>query len=970
MKQIYKFILSVLLTAVLLSAFSLPLFADDNATAGNGNTESAKDGYGYYRESEYLWKVTLFVGKSDTATKYSNLRSDYYQLGTVIMKRSGWTVSSSTQFGSHMKTDYYGGTNLSVNTSPYIISDSGCPAVPIACGGNIYTVRSYFGSTGTLTTVLNAIASQNGTSAESLLTSKSFTIGGTTKSGWPSSYLKPNGTSNRVPWLIVYEPMVVMHLKDGSTKLAFTATEFAIAQKNGWYDWHYSGGSGQAVDKLTHKHLPTSVQLEEAWFGYPVYNVTNDNQAWSDTDIIRGGGWGMRWLGAAVTETPEDDSPEEIYDPVIPPVSGETDYACYILSTDQPTAGSYGNILVEWKNWTSNCGVALCEIYLGSNLVYSSYKYFEDYGEIYETISIYYPDSSTYLVMVQINYENRYSENDPDDNAAFSMVTPTVNSIYEFSVSALTVDPVVMYQGSVCMLTFTSSNWDMYSNYYDIPIEIFVNGNLVYTEYVFYYAYGTNYHTFNIYIDSLGAVDISVRVNGYMMYYESNPYNNTSSTVVYTQPYYEFSVSDLTVFPSEVYEEQEITLSFRSDNWDQFNYYASVPVEVIFNNVVIYTEYIDYYPYGSVWHNIVVNVGGTVGDVPVYVRINWNNHDYEVNPYNNETSALFVKVKPKIDLSVEAILPNSDYREGVTVITSYKIYNNSREDITPEYNNSVSFEVYYYENDSMVTIATDVWNCAVIPGWDYNLVYFKWTVPIGTSGKTIYCKATVNSDSSIFEPDRTNNEIILIKTISKLEHSQTPDTKFEKAKPDGFALTSAPDEKESYATWKMWEYLNGEFVQKSYGLSLTGEAMITPDGDSPSSENDGGIWTMRSGYGITLEYIPKIVSYSGYFLPDGSAYTSVQCASSYVPEYCYSDESGKYRMLDNVGGNWMFCKNENSDNNDRLHFIPIWYPDGNYTVSVCASEVWTPSGMIKSTHNSNSIIIKDSAYDDWYIGRQ
>ena len=78
----------------------------------------------------------------------------------------------------------------------------------IACGGDIDTVKAYFGSTGTLNTVLNAIASKNGTTAYGLLSGKSFTIGGETKSGWSSSYLLPNGTSNRVPWVIIYEPML------------------------------------------------------------------------------------------------------------------------------------------------------------------------------------------------------------------------------------------------------------------------------------------------------------------------------------------------------------------------------------------------------------------------------------------------------------------------------------------------------------------------------------------------------------------------------------------------------------------------------------------------------------------------------------------------------------------------------------------------------------------------------------------
>ena len=86
-----KRILSILLlTAVLLSAFSIPVFAtgDDNATGGDGNTHDAAKGYAFYNSYQYLWKVTLFVGKSDQASKQDSLTQDFHRIGTVIMKPS------------------------------------------------------------------------------------------------------------------------------------------------------------------------------------------------------------------------------------------------------------------------------------------------------------------------------------------------------------------------------------------------------------------------------------------------------------------------------------------------------------------------------------------------------------------------------------------------------------------------------------------------------------------------------------------------------------------------------------------------------------------------------------------------------------------------------------------------------------------------------------------------------------------
>lgn len=43
----------------------------------------------------------------------------------------------------------------------------------------------------------------------------------------------------------------------------------------------------------------------------------------------------------------------------------------------------------------------------------------------------------------------------------------------------------------------------------------------------------------------------------------------------------------------------------------------------------------------------------------------------------------------------------------------------------------------------------------------------------------------------------------------------------------------------------------------------------------------------------------------------------------------------------------------------HMHFTPIWYPDGNYSVAIVATDVWTPSGMIESRRNSNVIAITE-----------
>ena len=59
--------------------------------------------------------------------------------------------------------------------------------------------------------------------------------------------------------------------------------------------------------------------------------------------------------------------------------------------------------------------------------------------------------------------------------------------------------------------------------------------------------------------------------------------------------------------------------------------------------------------------------------------------------------------------------------------------------------------------------------------------------------------------------------------------------------------------------------------------------------------------------------------------------------------------------------------NADADKNERIHFIPVYVTDGQYSVSVSASYIWTPAGMVTATRNE-SVTIDGTIYDDWYQG--
>ena len=1062
-EKLKKSLIILLLAAVLLSAFSITAFAgDDNATGGDGNTHDAAEGYGWYNSYQYLYKVTLFVGKKDTANKQSSLTNDFYRIGTVIVKKTGWNVSSSVKFGNATKVDYYSGTPMERLQNPYIISDANCPPVPILCnGGDIDLVKQYFGSTGTMSTLLNAIAAKENNTAYGLLKNKTFTINGTTKSGWSEADLMPNGTTNKVPWVIVYEPMILMHLKDKVNMVAFTATEYAIASENGWYNWRKgSDGSGQNVAIVPERHLPSSIQLEESWFGYPVYEVHDDSYRWNYQDVIKGGGWGMRWLGANINNGIDlsceiidyDPSPVvetranhkikwcnnknyeqtvlcEIYSgdylvtsytltipgnshitkdtvliyhatrthkmiakinyanrysetnpnnntstvTVIPRSSTTPaiDYGCYFSGVETPEPNNYGQVTVTWKNYKQDVGTVLCELYRDDTLVWSGYKKFEGYEAIKETYSVYYPGTAERTLTAKINYAHKDDETDPNDNMRQTKVKPEIpkDTTYDFSVAGITVTPVSIYQGETVKVEFYSDNWNRDLEYDDILVELLVDGEVEKTSLEHYVAYGRNRHSYTIQLEDTGSHTIAARINWENRFAEDNATNNYTYTTATVRPYYEFSVRSLAVTPTEVNKNGTVTLTFHTDSWDMYNEYENIPVQVLFDGKVVYTEYVDYVAYGGKNHNVTLNVGDKVGEHEITARVNWQNHLNEVNINNNETDTKVITVIDPADLWIEAIEPNAPYRAGLDVITTYRIYNDSTSHVLPEDNNTVSFEAYYYNGSTKVTVSTQTWKQAVIPSDDNNLVWFKWKVP-NIVGKTVYAKATVNSGGTISEITTDNNSDTLTRTVAKRLVSATPDTHYEREKPKDYKPTSTPAILSGTATWSVWRYENGAFTKVNYGLRISAiNPTVTPDQNSPSSEKENGIWTMKSGYGFSIAYNSSLATLFGYTFPGSSAYTSIQTAYVTFPEFGYSTTSGKYRTLEKVNSVWQFAENSYAEGNGRIHFTPLWFPDGEYIVSVSASDFWTPAGMITARGNAKSINISGSAYDDWSLGR-
>lgn len=438
---------------------------------------------------------------------------------------------------------------------------------------------------------------------------------------------------------------------------------------------------------------------------------------------------------------------------------------------------------------------------------------------------------------------------------------------------------------------------------------------------------------------------------------------------VWEERNYDFSASDLTVTPDEIEQYGKVTVKFRVDNWDRNLPYANIPVEVLLNGEVIYSTTVNFSAYGV--QNIVfgLNVGASLGTQTLVARINWADHNSETRTGNNSVSATFT-VKKVVETSTSAVSVKGEYTEGSQVISSFYVGNEGSSDILPEDKVSFDFLVYTLENGKVKVVSQQTWSKVVIPANGRNLVYFKWTVPADSAGTTYFCKGTITHENADKEQNSDNNTTEYAVVATDYVSSQTPNTRFEKNAPAGYSPNAtAPVAKAGSATWNMWVYEGGKLILKSYGITVGNTTpTVSPGSGCTTAEKVGATWKMKSGYGIALSWNPALIAKSGYIMPGTDAYTEAQSVYATFPEFGYSVTGEKYRTLEKVGGAYGFIANPNADKNERVHFIPVYVQDGNYTVSVTATQIWTPAGMITAVRNSNALTIDETMYDDYYVG--
>ena len=316
---------------------------------------------------------------------------------------------------------------------------------------------------------------------------------------------------------------------------------------------------------------------------------------------------------------------------------------------------------------------------------------------------------------------------------------------------------------------------------------------------------------------------------------------------------------------------------------------------------------------------------------------------------------------------------SAEYRVDTDVITSVTL--SADDEINPDGPAKVTFSIM----GGSYTVTN-----IVIPEGESQLVWVKWHTPKTAQKVNISISASKGSLST---------RSITADVVS-LDKNEPPDPQANDRN-DSFSMPSLPTNTQqignSWGVWSAkcvpvwvwhedWHWIKdssspsgghwkdeGKWVDEGYwNYSFTKyQAVLSA---KMSLLPDDKVWSakgkqMPSAYGVKISVTSDMTSPAPSF-----HITGAQTAVSYFPEFQYKTY---WRYLAySAGGessSFHFKNNIYSTYNRPVHFTPLWFPDGKYTVYTYLQDAWTPAGMLSMNLN-DYVTIKGSVYDNWHIG--
>lgn len=350
------------------------------------------------------------------------------------------------------------------------------------------------------------------------------------------------------------------------------------------------------------------------------------------------------------------------------------------------------------------------------------------------------------------------------------------------------------------------------------------------------------------------------------------------------------------------------------------------------------------------------------------------------------------------DMSIE--IQNTNFFTETQGILSFKVETNGKLQLAPSYNDIESGGNYYgmkltletlpgsdiRQNDieiysdgipeienvsSVVTYVYDMWYTGTTSG------IWKFAVHVDSpTGKVRY-----KSNSGVpIDSENEYSDYAFTITVSNLRSIiRMPDnTKSSDKAPNGFWQPSGdmsgytPKHEASWNTYvaSAWKTAEGEekvfLTKKDFTKSITMSGttpVCYPNIASAYMDRNGELVT-KSGYGIGID---------GHYTVDGGG-GGFQNGVVLYPEYGYGlvgslmEPNGSSGMYLEQNSYSKYYRDARNSLYSRVHFTPIWYPDGEYNVQVFMFDCWTPVGMLWDCQKY-TVHINGTMYDDWYVTR-
>lgn len=332
----------------------------------------------------------------------------------------------------------------------------------------------------------------------------------------------------------------------------------------------------------------------------------------------------------------------------------------------------------------------------------------------------------------------------------------------------------------------------------------------------------------------------------------------------------------------------------------------------------------------------------------------------------NVGTGMFGPYSNTADLAIKIQTPNAGYLTNTDVISSVQVADSSATPILPGDTAVLHFAVKNPDGSTYTAQSKAV----VCPANDSNLIWIRWHTPSTAGTYTLSADITATGTTP-----RAGWADSLAWSVKIPVENTPPQTSLTDQKPSWFAIqTPNPCGYASASLWSDWIYSNGVFQKRTYTATLNAALTVTPtkaaDGSNrivTATQAANGIWTMKSGYGISESVSSGItLSSSTNSAIDSTSATPAQLVEGRYPEdnYYYL---GYFSLFDSIGnGGFELKANPYSQYNFRTHYVPVWFPDGSYVVLATVSQAWTPAGMI-GKDTTGTVQIQGALPDDWYV---